>query len=382
VDYPALAKAIPMLKLEKNLLIIVTIVLCFLGILFVFESSALESFERDGTAFNLAGKQLIGFLLGILALIIAARFPLKFYLKSAYIFYFIALVLIGLCFWDGIPPALVGNVPVHGARRWIWLFGISVQVAEIVKFCLIVFLAYLFAKTKNYLIFLLYLSPIVLLVGLQKDLGSLLVIFAIGLGLYYLAGASLIKLLPLGLVILASVIILIIIEPFRLDRITSWLNPESDPQGTGLHILQLEIAIGRGELIGKGIGDSRQKYAYVPETSTDSIFAIIAEEIGFVGVSIIISLYLFFLYLIWRIVQFSHLNLSERLIGDGIFILFASQTFINLGGISGLIPFTGITLPFFSAGGSSLAISLFLVGVIISLSKTHSPFKYYQRKYV
>ncbi len=371
-----------MLKLEKTLLIATTIILCLLGLFFVFESSALESFKRDGTPFFLVRNQALGFGVGLIAMFIATLIDPKIYLKFPYLFYVLAIVSFLLCFFPGFGEVLRGNVVINGARRWIYLFNVSIQVAEIVKFCLIVFFSYLLSKTKNYLIFLTYLFPIILLSMMQKDLGSLLVIIAISFSLYILSGAPLKKITYLSLGGLALIFLMIVFSPYRRERFATFINPQADPQGKGYHINQLLIAIGRGELMGKGIGESRQKFAYVPEVSSDSIFSIVAEEIGFIGVSIIFIIYIFFLALIWRIVQLANLNLSEKMVGYGIFMLFMSQAFINLGGISGLIPFTGITLPFFSAGSSSLVISLFLVGVIYSMTRKPETYLIKRRKYV
>ncbi len=370
------------LKLEKILLVILATILCLLGLFFVFESSALESFKRDGTPFYLVKNQALGFLLGLGALIGASFIPIKTYLKFPYFFYCLALVLLGLCFFDGFGTVLQGNIDVNGARRWLYIFGISVQVAEIVKFCLVIFFAYLLTKVNDYQIFLAYLAPPVALMLLQKDLGSLLVILAISFGLFFLSGASNKIIIKIGLFGLVAVLLMIVLSPYRRERFLTWINPSQNVQGEGYHLNQLLIAIGRGGLTGKGIGQSRQKFAYVPEVSSDSIFSIVAEEIGFIGVSFILLIYMFFLYLIWRIIQLAPLELPTKMVGYGIFILFVSQIFINLGAISGLTPLTGITLPFFSAGSSSLIISLFLVGVILSLANCQPTFKIRKKRYV
>ncbi|MDO5561489.1 MAG: FtsW/RodA/SpoVE family cell cycle protein [bacterium] len=357
------------LKLERTLLIGTVIILCLLGLFFVFESSAVESFKQDGTAFYFLKNQSLGFIVGLVAMIVAAFIPVKTYLKWPYFFYFAALLSGALCFLPGFGEILVGDVVTNGARRWIYIFGISVQVAEIMKFCLIIFFAYLFSKTCDWKVFLSYLIAPVALLLLQKDLGSLLVIAAIIFGLYFLAGADLKIYGKIILVSLIAVVAMIFLSPYRRERAITFLNPQADTQDTGYHVNQLKIGIGRGGLFGQGIGNSRQKYAYIPFASSDSIFSIISEEVGFLGSSFILLIFVFYLYLIWRIVQIAPLAMSEKLVGSGIFLLFVSQIFINLGAISGLVPLTGITLPFFSAGGSSLVISLFLTGVVISLSR-------------
>ncbi len=358
------------LSTKRLLLLIITIVLAAIGLFFLFESSAVESFYKDGTAFFFLKKQSFGLAVGIAALIAANFMPVKFYLKFPYLFYIFALIIGVLCLF----PSLGGFIkasPQNGAYRWLSIGGISVQTAEIMKFCFIVFFAYLLYKTTDWKVFLSYLAAPVVVLLLQKDLGSLLVILAITFGLYFLAGVDLKilgRIIGVGIV---GIIFMILLSPYRRARFLTYLQPEENLPTTGFHAQQLKIGIGRGGLIGQGIGNSQQKLAYVPFASSDSIFSIVSEELGFLGVVCIVFLFFAFLVLIWSISQSSPAPTDEKMIGYGIFFLFASQTFINLAAISGLVPLTGITLPFFSAGGSSLVISLFLVGVVCSLSRDH-----------
>jgi cell division protein FtsW len=371
-----------MLKLERTLLFGVTILLCLVGILFVYESSATESFKLSGDQFHFALTQLLGFGVGLAALAGAYLLPPKFYLKFPYVLYLGSLLLIGLCFWDGISPLIEGNRAIYGARRWIWVLGVSVQVTEITKFCLIVLYAYVLPKARSDLVFLAYLALPAALIVWQHDLGTLLVICMMCFGMYYLSGAKIKRLFLLGGGLFVAALAFVLIFGYRSSRLTCWFQPDSDPDGACYHVQQMQIAIGRGGLMGKGIGGSVQKYHYIPEASSDSIFAIIAEEVGFVGVTLILAAYMFFLYLIFRIARTAQVGESERLIGYGIFLLFLSQMFVNLGAISGLIPLTGLTLPFFSAGGTSLVISLYLVGVVLTLTRAEPSVRIKHRKYV
>ncbi len=368
------------LRLERTLLLILTLILSFLGLFFVFESSALESFKIDGSAFYFLKNQSFAFLVGLGSLIAARFVPVKLYLRFPYFFYFLALFVSLLCFFPGFGTILVGNVETFGAKRWIWLFGFSIQVAEIVKFCVIVFFAYLLKKTQDLKVFLFYLTPPVLMLLWQRDLGSMLVVLAIALALYFLSGVELKKITQLVGLGLLAVILMIVLVPYRRERLLTFFQPGDDRQDSGYHVHQLKIGVGRGGLFGQGIGNSRQKFAYIPLASSDSIFAIISEEIGFLGVSFLFFFFFFFLYLIWRLVSLADLSQEEKLVGYGIFALFSSQIFINLAAISGTVPLTGITLPFFSAGGSSLVISLFLVGVVLSLSVPHNQVTIKRRK--
>jgi cell division protein FtsW len=195
--------------------------------------------------------------------------------------------------------------------------------------------------------------------------------------MYFLAGAKLKEIgwLVGGAAVLA--VLAILLTPFRRERVLAFLQLGQSGEGSEAaaevdtwHVDQLLLGLGRGGTFGQGIGNSRQKYSFVPEPSTDSIFAIVGEEIGFVGGAVILALYLFCLYLIFRVVTLANLTTAERLLGYGILILLASQIFLNIAAISSLTPLTGITLPFFSYGRSSLIISLVMMGVVLGLGQT------------
>lgn len=369
-----------MLQLEKKLLMMVVTILCLLGVLFVYESSTVESFALSGDDLHFALTQAVGLVFGILAWYFASKLNYQWYLKFPYFFYLLALAVIGLCFWSGIPPIIKGNVIAGGARRWIWIFGVSVQVAEIVKFCVLIFFTYLLLKQNEVKIFLLYLMPIAGLILLQKDLGSLLVIFAVSVSIFFLSGAKAKQFIPLGLGLIGAILLMIVLSPYRMKRLLTYLNPQEGMQAESYHLNQALIAIGRGGVMGKGISGSIQKY-YLPEASSDSIFPIIAEEIGFIGVSFILFLYLAFFCLLYRLVNLGCQHEGGKMIGYGIIMMFLSQLFLNLGAISGLIPLTGMPLPFLSAGGSSLVFSLFMLGVIFNLTKQTEIVKYKHRLY-
>lgn len=335
----------------------------------MFESGALESFRDEGNLFATVAQQSLGLVIGLVGLTIVNFIPPRWYLKFPYFFYLLAIVLMILCFIPGKEGSIFYTKDINGARRWIFVCGQSIQVAELVKVCVIIFFAYLGSKTHELKTFLVYLAPLAGLFLLQKDLGSLIVVAAVVFGMYFLAGAdwkSIGYLVGGGLL---ALLLMILLSPYRRERLLTFLHPERDLQGDGYHVSQMLIAIGRGGLAGKGIGNSRQKFFYVPEASSDSIFSIVAEEVGFVGVVVIFLLYVFFLVLIWQIGQDHRLTVAERLMARGLFIVFLTQTFINLAAIAGLLPLTGITLPFFSAGGSSLIVSLSLVGLALALTR-------------
>lgn len=352
-----------MLKVEKFFLLIVTAILCLVGTFYIFNVGATASLRIPGVsdANFLIKRQLIHLLIGAGTLMIGAAINIKWYYRWPYLLYGLALALLIIPLISGLGQAS------HGAQRWTSLFGQSVQLSEIVKFLLIVFFSYLISRTVDWQVFLVYLVPPVLLMLLQSDLGGLIIMLGSIATMYFVAGAPWRVLLTFGAFGIGGLIIISSFG-FRSDRIDAYLHPDEDLNDVGHHVYQSKIAIGRGGFLGQGIGQSRQKFTYLPEVHTDSIFAIIGEETGFAGAGFVLLLYWFFLYLLWRIIQYANLTVEQKLLGYGILMLFLSQIFVNLGAISGLIPLTGLTLPFISYGGSSLVTCMFLVGVMLSLA--------------
>lgn len=206
------------------------------------------------------------------------------------------------------------------------------------------------------------------LVILQPDMGTAVVIFFLSIAIYFLSGGSLIHLFFLIPVSFFIFYLLIKISPYRFARLMAFLNPQSDPLGITYHINQILISLSNGGLIGAGLGISRQKYLYLPEAHTDSIFAILAEEFGFIGALTLITLYFFLSYKIYHIV----LNAPDRLaklLSGGIFVFFNLQVIINLAGMVNLFPLTGVPLPFVSYGGSNLLVSFALIGILMNIEK-------------
>lgn len=265
----------------------------------------------------------------------------------------------------------------HGATRWVDIGILSFQPAELVKVSLILYLAAWFDKRGEEIkSFWDSVVPFAVVVGiisfiiviLQKDMGTMLVVAGTAVGMYVAAG---LRWSHFGVLagggILAS-IAAVIAQPHRLGRLTTFLNPTQDPLGTGYHINQALIAIGSGGIIGLGLGKSQQVYGYLPEAANDSIFAVIAEEFGFIGSVIILGL---FLLLVYRGLQIAR-NAPDtfaRLTAVGITLWFCFQSLINIGAMLSVVPLTGIPLPFISYGGTSLILSLFGAGVLLNISK-------------
>jgi len=199
-------------------------------------------------------------------------------------------------------------------------------------------------------------------------MGTAIIVFLLSLVIYYLAGMNILNFILFIPGAAGLFYLLIKAAPYRLNRLAAYLNPATDPQGIGYHINQILISLSQGGLFGQGFGSSRQKYLFLPEAHTDSIFAIIAEEYGFIGSLILIGLYFVFIYKVYHLIRLAPDKLS-KLIAAGIFAFFNLQIIINLAGMVGLFPLTGVSLPFISYGGSNLLISFALIGILLNIEK-------------
>jgi cell division protein FtsW len=264
----------------------------------------------------------------------------------------------------------------NGARRWLELGPVSFQPSEFAKLAIIIYIsAWLAGRRENINKFSLGLVPFVLMVSVvgglvivEPDMGTAVIIVLTTSTLFFVAGAPLSHLALLmasgGLV----TYVLILAQDYRLDRITSFVSPEADPQGNGFHILQLLIALGSGGVTGLGWGVSRQKLFYVPGAHTDGVFAIIGEELGFIGLMGVLGLFTFFLFRALKATLASR-DQFGTLLGVGIVSWIAYQTLINIGGITRSIPLTGVPLPFLSYGGSALIAVMAGAGILLSISR-------------
>ncbi len=348
--------------LDKRLLFVV-IGLLFFGVLMVFNASVVDATRQFGDGFFYARRQLISAVLGLICMAVFSQVPYKIWAKySKYIF----ALAIGLLILVLLPK--LGGVTALGARRWVTLGPIVLQPAEFAKFALCLFFAKHFSESKALKPFLIALGAIVALVMLEPDLGTTGIILAISGLIYFASGAPIIHFLSLVPVALVG-LVLILISPYRRDRLFTFFDPTSDPLGSSYHIRQILIALGSGGLWGVGLGQSRQKYLFLPEPATDSIFAIIGEELGFIGASIVI---LAFVFLVWR--GFSIAARTEdpfgRLLALGITSWLGIQAFVNLAAMVALVPLTGVPLPFVSYGGSALVVNLLAVGILLNISKS------------
>lgn len=344
-------------------ILLCTLIFVSIGILIVYDVSTAESLSLYGDKFFVARQQLLRAFLGVIGLFIAMRIPTSIWKKIGVGIFMIAFVLLVLVLIPGIGSEILG------ARRWIVIGPFPFQPSELMKLGLIFYLGTWLTKPRRFQSFLLLVGIIFGLVMLEPDLGSGIVMLLIALAMYFVSGKPLRHFLWFFGIGFLAVMALIVFSPYRMQRLATYIDPNADPLGKSYHIRQITIALGNGGLFGQGLGKSRQKYQYIPEAMTDSIFAIVAEEIGFVGCAIIIFGYIF---LFSRMMSWvGHLqDIEEKLIGVGIAAWVAAQTLENLGSVVALIPLTGVPLPFISYGGSSLIIMLITMGIFLGLKHT------------
>lgn len=338
--------------------------LTIFGLFMIYDASSYVAFRDFGDKYNYIKGQSMWALLGFVALFAASFFDYKRFYNLALPILLISIGLLILVFIPGL------GIQALGASRWIDFGFFVIQPSEVAKLALVIYLSAWFStKEKGRLLaFLLLIGVVLGLIMLQPDMGTAVIIFGVAAMLYFLSGASVLHLLTIIPVVGVMGFVLIITEPYRLSRLSTFLNPGQDIQASSYHLRQILIALGSGGLFGVGLGNSLQKYAYLPEATTDSIFAIIAEEIGFVGVLVVISIILFIIYSGFSIAMNAKDNFGKLLAG-GITTFLAIQTVVNLGAQTALIPLTGVPLPFLSYGGSALVVNLFSIGILLNISR-------------
>ncbi len=342
-----------------------------LGTVSVYSASFVEAFRTYGNPNYWLIRHLQWLLVGLAAMAAAALLPRRLVTRMAVPAYGISLILLI------IPLTVPQLAPViNGARRWIQLGGFLFQPSELAKLSLILLMAWYYSsdpvrvKTlrQGFLFFALVTGLTAALAVLEPDLGTAVMIAAIGTGIYFLAGAPWPTVLLTVLIEIAATGLLAVIAPYRLQRITGALNPWSDPLNSGFHTIQALLALGSGGIFGVGIGESRQKFLWLPMVHTDSIFAVIGEELGFVGS---VAVLLLFLALCFRGLRVALRcgDAFSSLATSGIVLWIGLQAGLHIAVVSGLVPFTGITLPFVSYGGSSLVASLAGMGLVLGFSR-------------
>ncbi len=352
--------------------------LCLLGLVMVYSASYATAAEAlsSGTAELL--KQGMYLAIGWVALFVMMRIDYHVWRRFALPAMVAAIVLLTLVLI--IPSSSLNDV--NGAKRWIFIGSQGFQPSELAKLAFVLYLASWLSLrgsdkvgnlTRGLIPFGIVLGLVVALIMREPDMGSSLVFVCIGVGMFFVAGADLLQ-LGAGMVLAAGTFVLLIqAASYRSGRIDSWLNPWSDPQGSGYHAIQSMVALGSGGFFGLGLGASRQKFSWLPEQYTDTIFSIIGEELGMVGAMLVILLFGCLVYRGYRVALHAPDSFGA-LLATGLTSWFGFQALINIGAVTNSIPFTGITLPFISAGGSALIFALAGAGVLLNISKqTASP---------
>lgn len=354
------------MKRYDFLLLGLVIATTFFGLLMIFDASSFISFRDFGTKYHYSTEQLLWMVLGFAGLGFFSWFDYKKFYNLAIPLLVVAIGLLCAVFIPGI------GIKVLGAHRWINLHFFVLQPAEFIKLTLAIYLAAWFSSREKgrFIAFLLLMGIVLGLVLLEPDMGTAIIILCEAFILYFLSGGKLlhfalsIPFLGLGGLLLA------LLSPYRAKRLATFLNPTQDSGNASYHVRQILIALGSGGIFGVGLGNSIQKYAYLPENTTDSIFAIIAEELGFLGsVAVVVVLAI----IVWRGIRIALLANDQfgKLLAGGITAFLASQMLINLAAQTALLPLTGVPLPFISYGGSALVIDLCSVGILLNIAKQH-----------
>ncbi len=351
-------------------LLVSVLLLLALGLIMVLSASSPSALSESGNSYQYFSKQLLFAVLGLFAMGIISKIDYRFYQKFYKQAIIIAIILLGL--------VLVVGRELNGAKRWIYVTEtLSLQPSEVVKFLMIIFYAGFLTKRrdelqkfgKGFVISLLPLIPIIGLLLLEPHFSASMVIIGICCMMMIMAGCKFWHFLLTGLVAgIPSLIFLIITAPYRLTRVATFLDPWKDATGDGWQIIQSLYAIGSGGIFGVGLGESKQKFLYIPEPHNDFIFSILGEELGFIGCAIVIILFAIF---VWRgiVIAMKAPDMFGSLVAIGIVALVAIQVIINIAVVTSSMPITGMPLPFFSYGGTALFILLCEVGVLLNISR-------------
>lgn len=349
-------------------LIITILLLLSIGLVMVLSASSPSALAQSGNSYSFFSKQLLFAILGLAAMMFISKIDYRFYKKFYKHAWWIALLLLAL--------VLVAGKTVNGAKRWIYVTEtLSFQPSEIVKFLMIVFFAGILVKNrdelskygKGFIKHVLFLAPIIGLLLLQPHFSASIVIIGICSVMMIMAGCKFWHFLATGAVAgIPALILLIIKEPYRLQRVVTFLDPWKDATDTGWQVIQSLYAIGSGGLFGAGLGESKQKYLYIPEPHNDFIFSILGEELGFIGCAVVLIL---FAILIWRgiLIAMKAPDMFGSLVAIGITALIAIQVIINVAVVTSSMPATGMPLPFFSYRRN---------GIIYTIMRDGSSIKY------
>ena len=360
-------------KNSTNLVLFITVlILAIFGCVMIYSASSYSALVQMGDSLHFLKKQIIGVVLGVIAMLVMWHID---YHKLQKLIYPILAIGIGLLVLVLIPGIGIEN---YGARRWIALPGFTIQASEISKFCYIVFAAGYMAKHHNKAKSFMGFLPVIfaggvmcLLILLEPNMSITICTGLVMLTMLFVGGIKAKHFLLLCIPAICLVPILILIEPYRLKRLMAFLDPWASPKGEGYQLVQSLYSLGSGGLFGVGLFNSRQKYMFLPFAESDFIFAIIAEELGFVGALFVVVLFLIILLCGIKIAK-NATDLFGCYLAAGITALISIQVFVNIAVVTGSIPPTGLPLPFISAGSTSMIVLMSAIGVVLNISKQSS----------
>lgn len=348
--------------IDFPLLVTVSILVVF-GLLIVYDASVIQGLRDFNDSYYYIKQQLIWVVLGIASLIFFTNFSYRKFKLLALPMVIVSFILLLAVFIPGL------GVMGGGAHRWLRLGFMTLQPAEIIKLTGVIYLAAIFEKKGRLMPFLILVGGVSLITAvLQKDLGSTIVFVATCTLMYFASGGPIwhfLVSLPVGLI---AFLALVFTSSYRSKRVLAFLDPFSDTQGFTYHISQVLIALGSGGLFGLGLGHSRQKFEYIPEVSTDSIFGIIGEELGFLGGMLVIILFGVLIFRGFRISKNCPDNFG-KILALGLTFWLGIQAVINLSSMVALVPLTGVPLPFISYGGSALVANMTAIGILLNISR-------------
>jgi cell division protein FtsW len=355
------------------ILLLVTLILVTIGTAMIYSSSSILAQQKFNDGQYFIKKQLVFVVLGLISMVILTKIDYTTWKKAAYPGIILSLIMLVLLF---IPDV---GLKRGGATRWLNLGLFSFQVSEMVKIAMVVFLAHLLARkahllkkfSRGVLIPSAITAVVISLILMEPDFGTAVIIASILILMLCLAGSRMTHLMFLAAAFIPVGVWLIFHKGYRLARLTVFLDPWKDASNTGFQIIQSLISFGSGGIGGVGIGDGMQKLFYLPEPHTDFILSIIAEESGFIGVSIVIILFSIFVFRGFMI-AIKAPDLFGTLLAAGLTMVIAMEAFINIAGVMGLIPLKGLALPFLSYGGSSFVMSMIAIGILLNISTQSS----------
>jgi len=350
-------------------LLLLAIVLMMVGLVMVASASLPEGIALGNDPFMFVKKHLIFLTISLCAAVCVLNVPIAFFERNSVRFLFVAIALLVL--------VLVIGRTVNGSTRWLSLGPLNMQPAEFAKFALFTYFSGYLVRQKSllqesykgFVNGLLVIAVISALLLIQPDFGSVMVILTTSVALLFIGGAKLVHFMALCVVAILLGVLAVILSPYRMRRVTSFLDPWNDPFGSGYQLTQSLMAFGRGSFGGEGLGNSIQKLEYLPEAHTDFVFAILAEELGFLGVFIVLMLQML---LVFKALQIGRRSLEADqsfagFLAISIGVWFCFQTLVNVGAASGLLPTKGLTLPLVSYGGSSLLVMSCAVAVLLRI---------------